>query len=110
MMGRIKDQALSQALTLAINAKISDLGRVQELRIDTRDKRIEASVMLHGEKEPIHAVIQGYAVRYEGERYFLEAEKVETSREWINRVAQDYLKRLNVEIPARYARIISRVL
>jgi len=110
MITRIKDKALSQAITYAINRKIEKFGSVAFLRIDTVEKRIEMSLELLGENEPIQVSIQRYRFQESDGRFFLSAEGIETSRKWIDIAAREYLLSQRVEIPARYAGLIRRFL
>jgi len=110
MIARLKDKALSQAIAYAINRKIEKFGTVSSLRIDSVEKRIGMELELRGEPGPIHLTVHGYQLLESEGHFFLAAERIESSREWIDIAAREYLRGQRVEIPQRFAGVIRKFL
>ena len=76
------------------------------LKLDSKNKTIEFEVELKGEKEPLKVYVNEYVVSEEDGKYYLYAKDIKTSREWINIVAENYLKGEKIEIPEKIAKMI----
>ncbi len=109
MIRSVKDKTLSRAIALAVNTKIRKFGTMLDFKLDSRTKTIELEIMLKGETEPLFVKVQRYEILEENGRYFLLAERIVTSREWINVVAESYLQGQRIEIAPRYARLLQLV-
>ncbi|WP_456392133.1 hypothetical protein [Nitratifractor sp.] len=110
MILRLKDQALSRALTLAVNAKISSYGRVTKLRLDSSSRIIEAELDLEGEVMPLRLTLRDYRFVHRGGKLYLSIGKIESSRRWIESLADDYLRNREVELPERYGKLTEKLL
>ncbi|ADV46569.1 hypothetical protein [Nitratifractor salsuginis] len=110
MIRRLKDSTLSQGLTLLINSRIKSYGKVLNLKVDSKQKNIELEILLKGEKEPIQVTVNEYEVIEEKGHWYLLAQEIVTSREWINIVAENFLKGQRFEIPEQYAKMLKLVL
>ncbi len=110
MILRLKDQALSKALALAINAKIASYGSVTKLRLDSRSRIIEAELDLKGEVMPLHLTLRDYRFVRRSGKLYLFIGKIESSRSWIESLADDYLRNREVELPGRYGKLIEKLL
>ena len=106
MFGKLKDKALSKSLEVAINLKIKEYGEMLKLNLNSKEKTIEFEVMLKGEKEPLKVYVNEYVVSEEDGKHYLFAKDIKTSREWINVVAENYLKGEKVEIPEKIAKTL----
>jgi hypothetical protein len=104
--GGFRDKALSKGVELAVNSRIRRFGKVLKFQLDSREKTIELEILLKGEHEPLRVTVERYEIVEEGGRYYLLAENIVTSREWINTVAESYLVGQRFEIPERYAKIL----
>jgi len=109
MIRKLKDRTLSQCVSLAVNTKIKRFGKMLTFTLDSQNKTIELEILLKGEKEPLHLIVHRYEIIEESGRYFLIAERIVTSREWINIVAENYLKGQRFEIPEQYAKMLKMV-
>jgi hypothetical protein len=109
MIRRLKDQTLSRGLLLLFNTRFKPVGEILRLELDSGEKRIDMEILLRGEREPIRVQVLHYSIRQEGERFLLGAEKIATSREWINHLIETYPGEKSVEIPERYAKILKRI-
>ena len=106
MFRGLKDKALSKSLEVAINLKIKEYGEMLKLNLDSQNKTIEFEVMLKGEKEPLKVFVNNYEISEENGKYYLYAKDIKTSREWINIVAENYLKDEKIEIPEKIAKTL----
>ena len=106
MFKKLKDKALSKSLEVAINLKIKEYGEMLNLNLDSQNKTIDFEVMLKGEKEPLKVFVKNYEISEENGKYFLYAKDISTSREWINVVAENYLKGEKVELPEKIAKTL----
>jgi hypothetical protein len=110
MIRALKDKTLSRGLTPAINAWIKEYGTLQSLEVDSRQKRIELEILLHGEPRPIHVTVDRYELVMEEDRCFILSEGIVSSREWIDALARNFLAGRRFEIPRRYAKMLKIVL
>jgi hypothetical protein len=109
MLHRLKDRALSRGIAFLLNTRMERFGRVLRLELDTRSKSIEMELELRGEREPLHLRVERYIIRREGDRYLLVGEGIVTSREWINHLLETHLGEPSIEIPERYAKMLTAI-
>jgi len=106
MFKSLKDKALSKAVIAAVNLKIKEYGKMLKLNLDSTNKTIELEIMLKGEKEPLKVFVNSYEISEEDGKYFLYAKDIKTSREWINIIAENYLKGEKIELPEKIAKTL----
>jgi len=105
-----KDKATSHAVKHAFNYKLKEIGEMLNFKMDSKNKTIEFEVLLEGEKEPLSINVQNYEITQEGEKFFLIAKDITTSRKWINVIASQYLSGKQFEIPSEYISILKLVM
>ena len=110
MIRHLKDKTLAQGLALALNKRIEKYGRILDLRLDSRNKRLELELLLNGEAEPLQVRIENYEIREEAGCWYLRAKELKASREWIDTLAREYLSERPLEIPEHYARMLKMVI
>jgi len=103
MFKSLKDKALSKAVIAAVNL---EYGKMLKLNLDSTNKTIELEIMLKGEKEPLKVFVNSYEISEEDGKYFLYAKDIKTSREWINIIAENYLKGEKIELPEKIAKTL----
>lgn len=109
MLRKLKDAALSKGAKTALNVAIEEYGKVLRLDLDTKDKCMSAEVLLEGESDVLLIDVGHYElIEKEGE-YRLLLHAVHTSRAWLNTLAKNLLEGREVQIPAKYAKILNRV-
>lgn len=106
MFSSLKDKALSKSLETIINLKIKEYGEMLKLNLDSKEKSIEFEIMLKGEQEPLQVYVSNYVISEEDGKYYLYAEDIKTSREWINIVAENYLKDQKIELTEKIAKTL----
>lgn len=95
-----RDRALSAALKKILEQRVKRYGRLSRIILDSSQRSIQAEVLLHGETEPVTLSIGRYDIITEGEHRFLVMHDIHASREWIERLAQDFLEGRAVRMPS----------
>ena len=106
MLTAAKDAVASRAAQVWANTLIARYGKVQDLRIDSRQKTLEVSCLLEGETSPITVRIENYVVETEGEKKFLRATAFSCTRPWLQKVLPDHGPRQRLELPPWAAAIL----
>ena len=104
-----KDKTLSLGVKQAVNYKFKEIGEMLKFNLDSINKTIELEILLEGEKEPLHVTVHHYEITQEGDKHFLVARDITTSRQWINTLAKQYLAGQRLEIPTEYASMLKLV-
>lgn len=91
VMNQGKDVALSLVIETALKSILSKYGEVKSFKIDTRVKRINTSIHLKGETEASNVTIEGYSFVFNKDGCGVQFEKLTTSKEWFNQLANNYL-------------------
>ena len=99
MFNRIKDQATGPLAGLFFNVLLKPYGTMTNLQIDSKNKTITCELDLKGESTPLKINCLSYRLVEEGEATFFEITRVETSREWINVLCDEYLKQRRFKLP-----------
>ncbi len=110
ILHKSKDVALSTTLKTVINNKLKKFGTVSYLKLNTKDKKIELKLGLKGELESLQVTVHRYEIKEIEEKYYLVAYDIETSREWINLVANEYLYNEKFEIPQKYVKAMKAII
>ncbi len=106
MLNAAKDAVASRAAQAWANTLIARYGKVQDLRIDSRQKTLEVSCLLEGETSPITVRIENYVLETEGEKKFLRATAFSCTRPWLHKVLADHGPRQRLELPPWAAAIL----
>lgn len=70
-----------------------------QLQIDSTNKTASVELDLKGEIQPLRVKINRYELTTMGEKTYIEIKEFETSREWINVLAQQFVKGKKFEVP-----------
>lgn len=105
-----KDKALSTAILSILNKKIKLFGEISNLKLDTKNKKIELKVGLKGELEPLLVTIHRYEIKEVAENHYLIAHDVDTSREWINLLVKEHFYNQKIEIPKKFVKMIKNII
>jgi hypothetical protein len=92
------------------NFLIKDYGKILNLSINSKDKSVGLTVDLNGEKEPLNIKISNYRVFEKNGESFIKINGIETSRDWINRVASSYLSGKEFKVPDEFVKILNMVI
>jgi hypothetical protein len=74
---------------------------MNELYIDTKNKRVHARLELLGEKEPIDIEILRYSLKEKGEATHITIEEATSSREWLTVTLREFIVGQDLTIPAK---------
>jgi hypothetical protein len=99
MFNAAKDALSSRAAQAWANNLISRYGKVEDLKIDSRNKTVELTCQLEGETSPITVRIENYLLEQQGERTFIRATGFSCSRPWLQHVLTDHGTEHRVELP-----------
>lgn len=105
----IKQTAADVADTIAvkiINARIEKYGIVQSLKIDRALREIDLSVILHGEKDPVHVVCRKYSFHAIEETIHARVESFSACRPWLNAVLNDFAAQKLFPLDHPQARVV----
>ena len=83
MLAAAKDRLAGEAARAYLNARMRRYGRVERLRLDSRERRITFEVRLEGEAEPISVEVLSYRLEpHEGQPH-VTVLAVKSTRPWI---------------------------
>jgi hypothetical protein len=99
MSNTAKDALASRAAQVWVNNLIARYGKVQDLKIDSRRKRVEVSCLLDGEPTPITIRIETYVVETEHGKKFICATDFSSTRPWLQNFLTDFGPRKRIELP-----------
>lgn len=99
MFKAAKDAMTSRAAQVYVNNRIARYGEVQTLRINSREKTMEVSCLLHGEKDPITIKVENYNVDSSGAKKYVEATTITCTRPWLQNLLTDFAQNRRVEVP-----------
>jgi hypothetical protein len=87
MVRKLIDSALKTAVKSWVNAKFAPYGEVQELLLNTPEHMARVVALFRGEERPISVAVR-YEIRGDG----IAVTAIDASREWLNTLAQDYVR------------------
>ena len=99
MFTAAKDALAGQAARVWANNLIARYGKVQDLKIDSRQKTVEVSCLLEGEATPITIRIGNYVVETEQDKKFIRATDFTCSRPWLKNFLMDFGPKQRIELP-----------
>jgi hypothetical protein len=102
-----KDKAVSKALEVLGEAAVSRYGTLLGIELDSSSRTIVMEVMLKGEDSPVTVTVHEYRFVANGDRSSVVIGRVSVSREWLEIMARDHLTGRELEIPSRYAKLLS---
>ena len=109
IFSNIKDNFTSTSAKLLLRNKIERYGRLLELDINSTKKKIFLSIMLTGEDKPVEFNIKEYSLTNDFP-IMIKFGEIDSNREWITRVAKDYVENKKFPLPEKYTPIIKLLL
>jgi hypothetical protein len=88
------------------NRMMKDVGHLQELHINTRDKSCSAVMLLAGETKSIEVEVGKYEVVQEGSKATLQLRDVSCSKEWMEKLAGRLESQMNIELSPAAASVL----
>lgn len=105
----IKDMALQAGAKHYANERIKKFGLMTNLQIDSANRTIHFEILLKGETTPVTGSAKYHPKLNDGKQ-LLEFTDIQTSREWINLLIQDFLKTRTVELPEGLPATVAKLL
>lgn len=105
-----KDRALSRTLEALSRQFVGRYGTLSDIRLDSRERKIELELLLKGESSPVRIFIQRYDILSEEEKSYIVCRDITVSREWMKALAEDFLREKKFEIPHKYAKILEAII
>jgi hypothetical protein len=100
MFSAAKDLMTSKAAKAYANNFIARYGRVTELTIDSKRRRIDVTCELNSEASPIGVTIERYQLETRDGKPVLEVIDSSCTRPWLQAVMRDHLHGRKFELPA----------
>jgi hypothetical protein len=101
-----KDAALALAVRSVVNARMSRIGEMTELSVDTRKRTIVVRLDLRGEDEPIEVHVTKYGLKRHGDSATLTILGATASRKWIEEALQQFVVGRTFDIPPAAAAVL----
>jgi hypothetical protein len=105
-----KDAGASFVVERAVAHRLQPYGRMLNLSIDSKTKRIRLEVLLKGETEPLTVTIDQYEITTAAGADFIFIKKVSASREWVDALLQDFAIGKTIPLPTKYAHMVKSLL
>lgn len=102
----VKDGALAMAVKSYANDRLSQYGEILDVAIDTAASRITARALLKGERDPLTATVEKYAIEAEGEDRYLKLTEFTTSRPWITLLLNKLLAGKRFKLPGAVSKLL----
>jgi hypothetical protein len=99
MFSAAKDLMTSKAAKAYVNDFIKRYGRVDDLTIDSKRRRIDVKCVLNGEVSPIGVTIERYEIEQENGKTFLQVLDSSATRPWMQTAMRDHLHGRRIELP-----------
>lgn len=99
MFSAAKDMMTSKAAKSWVNDFIKAYGRVEELTIDSKRRRIDMRCHLAGEVSPIGITIEKYQLEQAGGKTFIEVTNSSATRPWMQAAMREHLHGRKIEVP-----------
>lgn len=100
MLDSLKDAIAAKAALHYLNVRIARYGNLRDLKVDSRQRTIEAACFLHGETTPISVRIGRYALEEQGRLRFIRVNDCSCTRPWLQHVLEDFVQDRPFEVPA----------
>ncbi len=104
-LNSLKDTALGATVRQFLGSKLEGYGKIEQLKIDTKNHLIEVEVRLEGENTPVQVTLRGYEiVEKDGVTHISAPTGAFTaSRIWLGKLLNAQLAGRSFVIPEKYA-------
>jgi hypothetical protein len=105
-----KDAGASFLVERAVAHRLQRYGRMLNLSIDSKTKRISLEILLKGETEPMTVRIDEYELTTAAGADFILIKKASASREWVDALLQDFAIGKRIPLPTKYGNMVKSLL
>src|ERR1041385_2868076 len=105
-----KDAGASFVIERAVAHRLQPYGRMLNLSIDSKTKRIRLEILLKGETEPLTVTIDEYQLTTAAGADFILIKKASASREWVGALLQDFAIGKTIPLPTKYGNMAKSLL
>ena len=99
MFNAAKDLLTSKAARTYANNLIARYGRVDDLNIDSRNRKVRVVAVLDGEVDAVTLDVDSYELHTEGAKRFVEIKSCRCSRRWVQTLLNDKVVGRRFELP-----------
>ena len=100
MFSAAKDMMTSKAAKTYVNDLIKTYGRVDELSVDSKRRRIDMRCQLTGEVSPIGVTIEKYELEQRDGKTYLEVLDSSATRPWMQAAMRAHLHGRQFAVPS----------
>ena len=97
----------SKVLNYILRKKLKAVGKMFDLNIDFKEKKLRCKLNLRGEENPIEVEIDGFEFFEKDGLYFIRIEKLKFGKEWIQALANNFAAGKEFSIEKKYYDLIS---
>lgn len=103
----MKDWLIEKTVPTVLNERVlKPYGTLTEFKFDSKLRTAEGQILLKGERDPIRIRIGSYELVNENGRTFIIIHEFISSREWITRLAQQFVLGRRYELPESIAKYV----
>lgn len=106
----LKDMAMSALAAPVLGKYVQPYGKLEALNINSAEKRIVIQVLPRGEDRSVTVTVCGGAIISAEGKQFFAWESARISRAWIQQLADDFLPKKRIAVPAAAAAILRKAL
>lgn len=107
LLNSIKDTASSFIGEKILINQLEKYGRVNDFKIDSKNKKFKLNITLKGETDPLEILIDKYEIINQNDYDILKISKISTSKEWMNILIEEMIKEKEIKIPGKYSKILA---
>jgi hypothetical protein len=89
---------------------VEPYGRMLNLSIDSRNKKIRVELLPKGETNPLTVTIEEYEITTVNGAPAILVKRTSSTREWVDAVLKDFATGKSIPLPEKYANAIKTVL
>jgi hypothetical protein len=89
---------------------VEPYGRMLNLSIDSKNKKIRVEILPKGETSPLAVTIEEYEITLVKGVESILIKRASASREWVDAVLKDFATGKSIALPEKYATVLKTVL
>jgi hypothetical protein len=89
---------------------VQPYGRMLNLTIDSKNKKLRVEILPKGETDPLAVTIDEYELVTKNGVSSILVKRVSASREWVDAIVKDFATGKTIPLPEKYANVLKTVL